>query len=843
MTDTPRIELRGVRVHNLRNVDVDLPLRRLIAFTGVSGSGKSSLAFDTLYAEAQRRYLQSFSPYTRQFLERLDRPDADRLDNLPPAIAVGQRFQPRGPRATVGTLTEIVDYLRLLFARAGVVHCTRCGQEVRPASTAAVADAVERLPAGTRFSVGFPARPEPGADVAEWAAGLNEEGFVRVQIGPTVYRLGEAELPSFGETEPAVVLVDRLEAGKAAPERLTDSIETAFARGEGRMALLTDGEPLLFDQRPRCPRCGIEYPPLEPRLFSFNDPLGVCPVCEGTGAASRGKGRKKHADEGEVEAAPASICPACRGTRLGEVAGIARLGGRTIAELSALTVREFAVFCAALPLPPEHAVAGRLLLDQIRARLDYLLAVELGYLTLDRSARTLSTGESQRLRLTTALASNLVNALYVLDEPTAGLHPSDAEKVLGVVLRLRDSGNTLVVVEHDADVIRAADCVVDLGPGAGEEGGTIVYQGPPEGLPACEESTTGGYLSGRRLITVPSHRRALTHGSLRLVRAQTHNLKDLTVEFPLGVLCVVTGVSGAGKSALVQETLYPALRGRLGKKGERGSAPAEVLGAGALGDVVLMDQAPLGRTARSNPATYVKVFDDIREVFADTTEARVRNFGPPAFSFNQPGGRCETCAGQGTLTVDMQFLADVTITCPECGGTRYKREILNVKVRSLNIAEVLDLTVREAFRFFRAQPTIERRLKLLIDVGLDYLRLGQPAGTLSGGESQRLKLAGHLASSRRPRCLFLLDEPTTGLHPADVARLLDCFDRLVGTGHSLVVIEHDLDVLKCADHIIDLGPGAGADGGRVVAAGTPEEVATAPESRTGRWLRRVLPPA
>jgi excinuclease ABC subunit A len=844
MTEPRNIELRGVRVHNLKHVDVDLPLRRLSVLTGVSGSGKSSLAFDTLYAEAQRRYLQSFSAYTRQFLERLDKPDADRLDNLPPAVAVGQRFAARGPRATVGTLTEVVDYLRLLFARAGVIYCLRCGQEVHPASTADVIAAAERLPAGTRFSVAFPSQPEPGSDVAAWAAALQEEGFVRVQVGAHVMRLGEGELPKVEEW-PAFVLVDRLEAGRTTAARLTDSIETAFARGQGRAALLTDAERLVFDRQPRCPRCGLADPPLEPRLFSFDDPLGACPVCEGTGEARREKGRRKKAEDGE--AGESAACPACKGSRLGELALAVRVGGKNLAELCALPVKELAAFCAGLELPEGQQAAGKVLLDQIQARLGYLMAVDLGYLTLSRPARTLSTGEGQRVRLTMAVGSNLVNALYILDEPTAGLHPRDTETLLGVLLRLRDSGNTLVLVEHDAEVIRAADYLVDLGPGAGEEGGRVVYQGPPAGVRESAESVTGAFLSGRRMITVPSRRRALTHGSLRLVGARTHNLKDLSVEFPLGVLCVVTGVSGAGKSSLVQETLYPALMRQRDRKGagERGPR-TEVFGAGQLGDVVLMDQAPLARTARSNPATYIKVFDDIREVFADTTEARVRNFGPAAFSFNQPGGRCETCAGQGTLTVDMQFLADVSVTCPDCGGTRYQRDILAVKVRGLSIAEVLDLTAREAFRFFRAHPAIERRLRLLLDVGLDYLRLGQPADTLSGGESQRLKLAGHLASSRRPRCLFLLDEPTTGLHPADVARLLDCFDRLLETGHSLIVVEHDLDVIKCADHVIDLGPGAGAEGGQVVAEGTPEEVAAASESQTGRWLRRVLrdgPPA
>jgi excinuclease ABC subunit A len=507
-----------------------------------------------------------------------------------------------------------------------------------------------------------------------------------------------------------------------------------------------------------------------------------------------------------------------------------------------MTIADLDEFCAALEPAAGPRAAVPVLLDQIRARLGYLRAVELAYLSLDRGARTLSTGEAQRVRLTTALGSNLVNALYVLDEPTAGLHPRDTTKLLTVLKRLRDSGNTLVLVEHDFEVLLAADHVVDLGPGAGEEGGEVLYQGPPAALPSAEASVTGGYLSGRRFIPVPSRRRATSHGTLRLVGARTHNLQDVTVDFPLGVLCVVTGVSGAGKSSLVQHTLYPALCRRKGKKTPHagGNPEAEIVGAGQINDVVLMDQSPLTRTARSNPATALKVFDEIREVFADTTEARIRNFGPGHFSFNQPGGRCETCQGQGTLTVDMQFLADVSVTCPECRGTRFKRELLNVKVRNLDIAEVLDLTVREAFRFFRAQPHIEKRLKRLLDVGLDYLRLGQPADTLSGGEGQRLKLAAHLVSSRKPRCLFLLMEPTTGLHPADVARLLDCFDRLLETGHSLIVVEHNLDVIKSADHVIDVGPGAAAEGGRLVGTGTPEEIARLEESHTGQWLRHLF---
>jgi excinuclease ABC subunit A len=836
MPDLPAIHLRGIRVHNLKGVDVDLPLRGLTVLTGVSGSGKSSLAFDTLYAEAQRRYLQSFSVAARQLLERLDKPDADRIDNLPPAIAVTQRFAPRGPRSTVGSMTEIDEYLALVFARTGTIHCAKCGHEVPPQSAADVAAAVEQLPVGTRVTVAFPDRPDADADPKAWAEALKEEGFVRAQVGSTVSRLGEDSLPILAASDKIWVLVDRLEAGKSSLERLTDSVETAFARGHGRMALLTDCEPISFDERSVCPRCDIEYLPLEPRLFRANDPVGACPTCTGTGEADAGQRSKAGRAILEASSRLAACCPACGGRRLNDAALCVRVGGKNIAELSALTVSDLAAFLGALEVPEERRATGRLMLEQIQARLGYLQAVELGYLTLDRSGRSLSTGEAQRVRLTTALGSSLVNVLYVLDEPTAGLHPRDTDKLLAVLRRLREAGNTLVVVEHDAEIIRAADYLVDIGPGAGEAGGAVVYQGAPASLGDIADSLTGDYLSGRSRIVVPSRRRPLNHGSLRLVHARANNLKDLTVDFPLGVLCVVTGVSGAGKSTLVQDSLYPILRHR--KHGSAGTT-TDVLGAGQIGDVVLMDQAPLPRSARSNPVTYIKAFDEIRKVFADTSEARIRGFGPGEFSFNQPGGRCKTCEGHGSLTIDMQFLADVTVTCPDCKGTRYKKEALDVKVRSLSIAEVLSLTVREAFRFFRAQPAIERRLKLLIDVGLEYIRLGQPADTLSGGEAQRLKLAGHLASSRKPRCLFLLDEPTTGLHPADVAHLLSCFDSLLQTGHSLIVVEHDLDVIKCADHVIDLGPGAGAEGGRVVATGTPEEVA-ASDSETGRWLRRVL---
>jgi excinuclease ABC subunit A len=820
------IELRGVRVHNLKGVDVDIPLRGLTVISGVSGAGKTSLAFDTLYAEAQRRYLQSFSTHTRQFLERLDKPEADTIGNVPPALAVARQSAPRGPRATVGTLTEVVDYLRLLFARAGTLVCLRCGQEVRAAQLGDIVAAVTALPTGTRFSVGFPSKPE--SDVHDWVAGLKEEGFVRVQIGNDVFRLGEQDLPLPGSPQrqhgPNIwVLVDRLEAGKNV-ERLHDAVDTALTRGNDRMAILLDGRDMVFDRRPICPRCDIPYPVLEPRLFSFNDPLGACPACGGTGVvAAHKRGRTAEAAE---------TCSTCHGSRLNDQTRLARLAGQTIAELSARSGNDLADFLARLDVSRSHD-AGRLLVDQLRKRLACLTEVELGYLTLDRAAHTLSSAEAQRIRLATALASNLVRALYIFDEPTAGLHSRDTGKLLEVLRRLRDAGNTLVLVEHDLEVIAAADQVIDLGPGAGEEGGEVLYQGPPDELARCAASITGGYLSGQRFIGVPSRRRKAEHGSLHLRNATTHNLKNLTVDFPLGILCVVTGVSGAGKSSLVEHTLYPALCRRLHKKCGATTA-AEIHGAGSISDVVLMEQRPIVSSLRSNPATYLKVFDDIRGVFADTSEARIRNFGPAAFSFNQPGGRCDTCEGQGTLTVDMQFLPDVAVICPDCHGARFKPEVLEVKVRNRSIAEVLDLTAREAFRFFRGQSAVERRLKWLLDVGLDYLRLGQPLDTLSGGERQRLKLAGHLAASRKPRTLFLLLEPTTGLHPADVVRLLDCCQRLLDTGHSLILSEHNLDVVKCADHLIDL------DDGRVVASGTPEEVALVGPSHTGEALRRIL---
>ena len=713
------IHLRGVRVHNLRGIDVDIPLRKLTVITGVSGAGKSSLAFDTLYAEAQRRYLQSFSAYTRQFLERFDAPDADVIGDLPPAVAISQRSLARGPRATVGTVTEIFDYLRLLLARFGSVHCLKCRREVNAHSIADVLSTLQNLPAGTKLSIGFPIQLEPNEDLAARLDSLKEEGFVRLQIDKAIHRLDEKGTQLFlyskRAASPFHVLVDRVEAGKTPLERLHDSLETAFNRGGGRLALIGDAQTLLFDRRLLCPHCEILYPTPEPGLLHFNDPRGACPVCQGTGLAHKTR----------------QTCEACQGTRLSEQTNYLLWNGRSLPQLCQLTLTELANVLTDGDIGKEDKETGRqgdkemkshdnssqatrsnpvslspclpVSLSAIRSRLGYLAAVELGYLTLQRSAESLSTGEARRVRLTTALGSNLVNALYVFDEPTAGLHPSDTGKLLAQILRLRSAGNTLVVVEHDAEIVAAADHVIELGPGAGEEGGRVLFQG---------WRVAGG--EWREKTSPPRKRRPLTHGRIRLSGARCHNLQNLTVDFPLGVLCVVTGVSGAGKNSLVQHSLYAALVEKKGRKGEREMgkgvelspspplpfSPSSVEGAGQINEVVLMDQDPLARSARSNPATYLKVFDDIRKVFADTIDARIHNFTPGHFSFNQPGGRCETCAGQGSLSVNMQFLADVTMTCPECEGSRFKKEILNVKVRSLSIAEVLNLTAREAFRFF-----------------------------------------------------------------------------------------------------------------------------------------------
>jgi len=922
------IRLRGVRVHNLKGVDLDLPLGRLIVFTGVSGSGKSSLAFDTLYAEGQRRYIETFSAYTRQFLETLDKPDADKVEGVPPAIAVAQGVSRRSSRSTVGTVTEVHDHLALLYAKLGKVVCLTCGHEVRPASPATVALAADALADGARYLVAFPVDVRDGSDRSALADALREDGLTRVHAGGQVVALGDGPLPAPDPGRDDLdVVVDRLTRGAESPARRLDSIETAFAKGLGRCRLLTDGGALTFYQGWRCGHCGRDYPEPDPRLFRSNSPMGACPLCEGFGRVADVEIGRAVPDPSKtlrggavapwatpayrgpyeamlaaaprvglpldtpfrdltpaqvqtvIDGAPAqgfiglrgffkylerksykvhvrvqlsrwrgyAPCPACLGARLRPEALAVKVGGVDVATLVARQVHEVRAFLDALGADLGDNPVARRVLAQTRSRLDTLERIGLDYLTLDRPARTLSGGEAQRLSLASALGSGLVNTLYVLDEPTVGLHPHDVGRLVAVIGRLRDAGNTVAVVEHDEAVMRAADQLIDVGPGAGEAGGRILYQGPPAGVVEVSGSATGDFLAGRRSLHRTDRRRTPSRGHLRLTGARGHNLKDLDVSFPLGVFCVVTGVSGSGKSTLIEETLYPALLRRLG--GEAPAAePFDALDGGDdIDAVTLIDQTPIGRSGRSNPVTYLKAFDEIRKAFAATPDAVARNYPASRFSFNVEGGRCNACEGNGTRTIDMQFLPDVTVRCPECHGSRYRPETLEVLFRGKSIAEVLELTAREAFGFFRNQPKVQARLRPLLDVGLEYLRLGQPASTLSGGEAQRLKLANHLVTTPgaitraagRSHTLFLFDEPTSGLHPADTLKLLDALASLLTLGHSLIVVEHTPEVMAAADWVIDLGPGAGDAGGRVVAQGTPEGVARA-DTPTGRVLARTL---
>ena len=927
------ISLRGVEVHNLQGIDLDLPHRKLIVFCGTSGSGKSSLALDTLYAEGQRRYIESFSAYTRQFLERLEKPEAERIDGIPPAIAVTGKNTSRSSRSTVGTATEINDHLRLLYARIGRVFCQKCGREVRSDTPQSAAGWASDLPGGTRFMVGFPWTPPPGADAAQALAALQEDGFVRAVVRGKVVELADGVLPALPDGDASQdggwdVVVDRLAAGSSSPQRVRDSLETSMNKGRGKCCVLVaqgngDARPwrrVGFSTQLACADCGIEYPPPEPRLYSFNSPLGACPTCEGFGniidtdmelvvpdpmkslrdgaiAPWNTPAYRHELDEllalagdygipvdvpfAELNAEQRALiehgvperkfgglqgffawlqrrkykmhirvflsrwrsyrpCPACRGARLRPEALATRVAGVNIAELCAMKIGAAAELLRSAAWTPWEAQVGRMILDQVRARLGYLEAVGLGYLSLDRMLRTLSGGEARRVALTAALGSSLVNMLYVLDEPSVGLHPRDVNQLLDAICGLRDRGNTVIVVEHEESIIRAADQVVEIGPGAGERGGRVVFQGTPAEMEQAPDSLTGDYLAGRRGVSGGQRRRGPDHGWIRVAGARGNNLKNLTVEFPLGVLCLVTGVSGSGKSTLVQDTLYPALCRRLHKDAPKPEPLDDVFGDGQIDDVVMVDQSPIGRSPRSNPVTYLKVFDEIRAVFAETIEARTRNYSASHFSFNVDGGRCDGCEGEGYLQIDMQFLADVYMKCSQCHGSRYRDEILQVTYRGRNIAEVLEMTVREAFTFFRGQPKVQARLKRLIDVGLDYVRLGQPANTLSGGEAQRLKLAAYMSSAKRGRSLFILDEPTTGLHFSDIVQLLDCFDALLAVGHSLIVVEHNLQVMKAADYVIDLGPGAADQGGQVVAKGTPEMIARNHHSITGRYLAELL---
>jgi excinuclease ABC subunit A len=940
------IELRGVRVHNLQSIDVDIPLKKLTVITGVSGSGKSSLAFDTLYAESQRRYIESFSTYARQYLERLDKPDADRIDYLPPAIALRQRSSRGNRRSTVATATEILDDLRVLFARFGTIVCSKCRIPVQSDTPDGVVGELSALPAGTRFQVGFPLVEMD----RRFCRALSGQGFTRAVVGETSTPLDTLAAGDGPLTGPVTVILDRLAAGSSPIERIGDSVEQAFARGGGTAVVLVhadslpstgsilsraersqlDGEGVLrlrFHSTPVCSQCGAEFQPLQPRLFSYNSPLGACDECHGFGLVPAitfekvvpdprktvregaiapwttpayehelhelialaddydlpvdvpfSKLAKRHRDlimNGVPEREFGGLrgffrwlerkrykmhvavflsrwrdyvpCRSCGGQRLNPAALGVRLDGRNIAEVCQQTVAESREFLrsAQASLTGVAQAGARYVWPRIDSRLRYLEAVGLGYLSLDRPLNTLSGGEAQRVSLTAALGSHLVNTLFVLDEPSIGLHPRDTGRLLDAIRALRDAGNTVVVVEHERAVWQAADVLLDIGPGAGRNGGQLLFAGPISDIPATLETPTTTALRSESMPRSSSRfrRDPASVPRLRLTGSRHHNLRNVSVAFPLQSLCVVTGVSGSGKSSLVHDTLYPAVAAALGSKTDVDS-PGEfdsLTGVEHLDAVMLIDQSPIGRTPRSNPATYLGVFDDIRKAFAATGDASARGYAAGHFSFNsQAGGRCDRCEGAGSLAIDMQFLPDVLLPCPECNGARFRREILDVKLRGLNVAEVLSLTVREAFAFCRGMPAAQRRLKSLIDVGLEYIQLGQSADTLSGGESQRLKLAEVLAGGTRSRTLFLLDEPTTGLHPRDVSQLLECFQLLLSAGHSLIVVEHHVDVILAADEVIDLGPEAGSAGGRIVAQGAPLQIAQNPDSLTGRFLGSSL---
>ncbi|HVW03464.1 MAG TPA: excinuclease ABC subunit UvrA [Vicinamibacterales bacterium] len=950
----------GARTHNLKGVDLTLAHRQLVVFTGVSGSGKSSLAFDTIYAEGQRRYVESLSAYARQFLERMEKPDVDAIDGIAPAIAIRQKNAIRNPRSTVGTTTEIHDYLRLLWARVGRTICRQCGREVERESPEAVATELLRLPEGTRLLIGFDApivavsAPVSGAssdddDHAERAEALAGSAPVLEGIAPsdpvttlldTLRRRGFGRLLVEGRTltieevaadpgavrgAPSVaVIVDRVRVTADLRTRLTDSMETAFREGDGSaFAIEVDasGAPVStrrFSERFECRVCGIPYEIPQPRLFSFNNPFGACPVCHGFGNVIEldrdlvVPDATKSINDGAIEpwtkphyrtaltalkrvakAHPLRLdvpwqaltdaerqfvidgggdfdgvagffrrlerkkykvhvrvflsryrgyvtCPECGGTRLRREARDVRVGGETIDAVCALTVKQARAFFDALALGERDAAVADKVLREVCRRLGFLTDVGLDYLTLDRLSSTLSGGESQRINLATSLGSALVDTLYVLDEPSIGLHPRDNERLIAILRQLRDQGNTVLVVEHDADMIRVADTVVDLGLGAGEQGGRIIFAGPVSELLHDPRSLTARYLRDELAIPIPPTRRRPGMQRIRITGATEHNLKNVTVDIPLGLLTCVTGVSGSGKSTLVHDVIYAAIKRAKGDWDRRVGAHESIEGTEYVSDAVLVDQQPIGRTPRSNPVTYLKAFDPIRELFAATKDARARGLTASHFSFNVPGGRCEACEGEGVVRVEMQFLADVFVPCDQCDGKRFRPQVLEVRYKGKNIDQVLALTVREALTFFSGAAKVTRRLHVLDEIGLGYLHLGQPATTLSGGEAQRIKIAAHLGSQSGERMLYVLDEPTTGLHFDDIAKLLAAFRKLLQAGHSLLVIEHNLDVLKTADWIIDLGPDGGAAGGELVAAGTPEHVAEVPESLTGQHLVRTL---
>ncbi len=941
MQDTIRVQ--GARVNNLKNISLEIPRDKLVVLTGLSGSGKSSLAFDTIYAEGQRRYVESLSSYARMFLGQMDKPDVDSIDGLSPAISIDQKTTSKNPRSTVGTVTEIYDYLRLLWARCGVPHCPKCGKEIRRQSVDQIVDQIMQLPERTRFQLLAPVVRGKKGEHQKVFDDARRGGYARVRVDGSVYELTEEISLDKNKKHNIEVIVDRLIMKPDLARRLTDSVETAAGLSGGLVILneLEGDRDTMFSQNYACEDCGVSLPELSPRMFSFNNPYGACPVCTGLGTQlvadpalvipddsksilqgaiqasgynnvrddsiarmyfealgkkyhfsltqpvrelpktalnailygtgkenltiyyerANGRGVMERPFEGvlsnisrryaetqseamhkELEECMAERpCPKCRGKRLSDVSLAVTVGGMNIMDFCAMPISDELAFINRLKLDGSMAVIAEQILREIRARLGFLEAVGLRYLTLSRSAATLSGGESQRIRLATQIGSSLMGVLYILDEPSIGLHQRDNDKLLATLRQLRDLGNTVLVVEHDEDTMRAADYIVDIGPGAGVHGGEVVAAGSLEDIMRCPRSITGQYLSGVKKIPVPAERRKGNGKFLTVRGAAENNLRHVDVSIPLGTFTCITGVSGSGKSSLVNEILYKKLAGALNHARTRPGKFDAIEGLEHLDKVVGIDQSPIGRTPRSNPATYTGLFNDIRDLFAATADARTRGYGPGRFSFNVKGGRCEACGGDGLVKIEMHFLADVYVPCEVCRGRRYNRETLEVLYKGKNIADVLDMTAEEALAFFENLPKIRQKVQTLVDVGLGYIKLGQSSTTLSGGEAQRVKLATELSRRATGRTIYILDEPTTGLHIADVHRLIDILQLLANAGNTVLVIEHNLDVIKVADHIIDLGPEGGAGGGSIVAQGTPEEVAACPASFTGQYLKRLLP--
>jgi excinuclease ABC subunit A len=837
------IVIRGAHEHNLKNIALEIPRDKLVVITGVSGSGKSSLAFDTLYAEGQRRYVESLSAEARQFVERMARPEVDSIEGLSPAISIEPKSPVHNPRSTVGTLTEIYDYLRLLFARVGSVECHLCGREIFTQTIQEIVDQLLSLPRQLPLYVLAPIVTGRKGELRRELRELARAGFARVKIDGELHELAEGVALDRERSHNLDLVVDRLVLREGIEKRLADSLETASRYGNSVIKVETfsagsgASEPMIFSQKPACVRCGISYPETTPSFFSFNSPRGACPACTGLGTEAGG-GLKAGEAEQLLRLKP---CRQCGGRRLRKESLQVKLGGRSIAELTALPIAEALRCIAALRLRPREESIGREIIKEIQNRLSFLVEVGLDYLTLDRPSATLSGGEAQRIRLATQIGSSLVGVLYILDEPSIGLHQRDNARLLKILKRLRDLGNTVLVVEHDRDTILAADHVIDMGPGAGIEGGEVVATGSCEEIMRQERSLTGRYLTGRAEIPLPAERRKGSGQWLVLKGARHNNLKDITVEFPVGAMTCVTGVSGSGKSSLVVDTLWRAVAQRLNDSAdEKVGSFDDIVGWENFRRAVVIDQSPIGRTPRSNPATYTGLFDHLRELFAQLPEARVRGYRASRFSFNVKGGRCEACEGEGVTRIEMYFLPDLFVTCEVCAGRRYNRETLEVRFKGLSIAEILALTAVQALEIVGNIPAIYDKLKALTDVGLGYLRLGQAAPSLSGGEAQRMKLARELGKKAGGRSLYILDEPTTGLHFDDIRELLELLHRLIDAGNTIVMIEHNLDIVKAADYIVDLGPEGGELGGEIVACGTPEQLCMVTRSYMGQFLSKIL---